>query len=138
MICFDFKGFYGVDSCCGLDLIQIEGFTLVVCTHLNENRGSSVTGFCDQLIKIIAEKFSLDLDRVIMMEMLPEDHRFPQNVWNLKTEENFCLVTFERKSDDPSALRNPFWTPISPEIAEKLILGDNPFGDNIADKKVIR
>ena len=103
MIQFSYRGFHGCTCVCGLELQKLaDGRTLVICTELPENTGTSVTNFAENLATLVCRKFGIRHDQLLWIE-----HYFSGRA--LGPEPQWDWVEFDW---DGESFQNPRWRPM--------------------------
>jgi hypothetical protein len=106
LIRFEYLGFHGCPSACGLDIQRLAGSrTLVVCTELPNNPGTSVTNFAEQLATLVCQRFAIAPQDLLWIEHYPasETHG-PEPDWD--------WVEFTWTGHE---FIHPRWRPVRPE-----------------------
>ena len=111
MFKFNYTGFVGCESVCGIQIIECDEWTVVIATELDENKGTSITNFVEFIVPEIAAKFNLDASKLVWVEHYPS----PEETWDIVRfiGENFS---------------SPVWKRIQESDVESICLGDNPLG----------
>ena len=110
---YNYKGPGGINSKCGLEVHK----NLVIVTEIPA--GISVSGWAEELARLLCEKFKIDLKELIYVEHTPE------NIYPLGNVEEFCLVQFNLDSKK-GTFSKPRWTQITPEVVDALRKPMNP------------
>ncbi len=108
---FDFRGFRGYVSCCGLHVEQLDdGRTLVICTERPDNPGTSVTNAAEIIASRVASQLALDPAKLIWIEHYPPSKLHGES-------EDFDLVTFGSIVHDGihTVFDDPCWRPVNSE-----------------------
>ena len=99
---FDFKGFWDIDSKCGLKIIQQnDKYTVIVTELYNDNPGTSITQATCNLAKQICEKYNLPMKNIVYIERNP-DMKSKLSFYN----EELYLVEFDIENEN---FVNPKW-----------------------------
>jgi len=103
MLRFEYRGFHGNPAVCGLEIQPLaDGRTLVICTELPENPGTSVTNFAEQLATLVVQQFDIAPDKLVWIEHYPASASHgPNPDWD--------WVDFEF---DGICFRHPEWRPV--------------------------
>lgn len=103
---YHYKGFWDCDSKCDLEIIRGDRETLVICTELEDNTGTSVTNFAEQLATLVCrEDPSIDPTGLLWVERYPERSA---GRWQKPFPESWSLVKFRRRSG--RTFGGPDWT----------------------------
>ena len=111
MIRFNYRGFHGCPSLCGLHVELLpDGRTLVICTELSDNSGTSVTNFAEELATLVCGRFGVAPDRLVWIEHYPASPvHGPEPDWD--------LVEF---TWDGARFQDPNWRPMRPQDWKQL------------------
>ena len=103
MIRFEYHGFHGCHSVCGLDIQPLaDGRTLVICTELPDNPGTSVTNFAEDLATLVCRQFGIVPAKLVWVEHYPASPSHgPKPDWD--------WVEF---TWDGRQLQQPRWRPV--------------------------
>jgi hypothetical protein len=118
---YDYKGFWGCDACCDIEVHRrSDGKYVFITTELPNNPGTSVTNFAEHLATAMRRQHGLKPEDFIWIEHYPEakDRR----------KESFDLVRFGVEGD---LLRTPVWTRITEQAVDELIAGKRSLEDLI-------
>lgn len=105
---FEFRGLHGCHSCCALRIQRLlDGRTLVICSELEDNPGTSITNAVEILGSVIVSHLALDPAKLVWVEHYP-----PGPVHGKKAD--WDLVTFGRLVHDGvrSIFADPSWRPM--------------------------
>jgi len=108
-----YKGFWGCDSVCGLEIKELgDGKVAVILTELEDNSGTSVTNFYEYLATEVYWKYLAPrpVESIIWIEHYPENPRIEREaVWDR---------VFLRW--DGRRFSNPQWRPLDRETKGQL------------------
>jgi hypothetical protein len=111
---FDFLGSWERPSKCGLRRIEKGDKTIVIVTELyKDNPGSSITSVAASLAMQIAEKYHINIAKMIYIESNPE-----MNSKLSFYDEEYYRVEFENNN---GALSNPNWQLLSKDEFIKIV-----------------
>lgn len=110
---FDFKGDWGVESKCGLKIINGESQTIVIAAEIPDNPGTQITSVPAELLGQICKAKNLATDSVIYIEHTPN-----MNSKLSFYDETFFRVEFDIDEDVFSA---PKWEKLEKEKVNELI-----------------
>ena len=74
---YEYKSQWGWDSKCGLEVLNQQGFTLVIATELDDNPGVSVTNFAEHLATRVCRDFKIDPMKLVWVEHYPDAGKRP-------------------------------------------------------------
>ena len=69
---YEYKGYHGAPSVCGLEIRALEVGTLVVVTELPDNPGTSVTNMAENLATDVCRANNISPHKLIWVEHYPE------------------------------------------------------------------
>ena len=91
---FEYQGFHGCRSCCGLEIIPLaDGRTLVIATELADNPGTSVTNVAEHLASFVCERFGIETEKLVWVE------HYGYGIC-LLGERAYDRVTFQRRAPE--------------------------------------
>ena len=115
---FNFKGYWGVSSICGVDIYhQNDDKVVVVLTELPENHGTSITNAIELIAEQVVEAYGLQNRDIVWVEHYPEQVD-PYNYKHIMHENSFDLVVMTAIDNE---FFNPQWKRISEVEFVKLI-----------------
>jgi hypothetical protein len=111
LIRFAYCGFHGCPSVCGLDIQPLANDrTVVICTELPDNPGTSVTNFAEDLATLVCRRFRIASDKLVWIEHYPPSASHgPKADWD--------RVEF---SWDGDCFQQPRWRPMRSEDWKQL------------------
>ena len=132
---FKYKGFGECDSMCGVDRYG----TMIICTELDINQGTSITNMASELATMLCEEYDISPDHLIWIEHYPPRSdgrdRFLTNS-EIDQEGSYDLVQFNLKATGEKdytgpmqrlwekghkqAFIHPRWTRVDKEVVEAL------------------
>ena len=119
-ITYEYKSQWGWDSKCGLEVLNHQGFTLVIVTELDDNPGVSVTNFAEHLATQVCRDFKVDPMKLVWVEYYPEvgkrPYLFPAH-WD--------TATFEFNIPG-GHIRRPVWARVPEPQLQALRRGELP------------
>ena len=74
---YEYKSQWGWDSKCGLEVLNQQGFTLVIVTELDDNPGVSVTNFAEHLATHVCLDLQIDPMKLVWVEHYPDAGKRP-------------------------------------------------------------
>ncbi len=104
-----YKGFWGYDAVCDLEIFKgVDGKVFVVLTELNENTGTSVTNFYEQLATLIYKQYlsAVPKDQIVWVEHYDENSY--QNTRDQHESFDIVTLTWNEKLE---AYQSPQWRP---------------------------
>ena len=111
---YDYKGFWGCDSCCDIEAHRrTDGKYVFIATELPDNPGTSITNYAEHLASALRGQYGLKAEEVIWIEHYPESKD--------RRKEDFDLVRFAGAEE--GCFRNPVWTRITEQAVDELIAG---------------
>lgn len=111
---FHFEGQWGVQSCCGLRMLNQGKKVIVIVTELyQDNPGSDVTNVSVSLATQICDKFNIPFEHLVYVECSPN-----MNSKLSFYDEEFFRVHFDIQE---GKLVNPVWTKLSTEETIRFI-----------------
>ena len=112
---FEYRGFHGCPSVCDLDIRSLaNGKTLVICTEVPDNRGTSVTNFAEELATLVCKQFGIVPDSLVWVE------HYPRGVAHGRLPD-WDLVTFTLAGDGTNFhFESPQWRPMRDEDWKQL------------------
>ena len=111
---YDYKGFWGCESCCDIQAHKRgDGKYVFIATELPDNPGTSVTNYAEHLATAMRRQYGLKPQEMIWIEHYPEakDRR----------KEDFDLVRFV--ATDGDSFGSPVWTRLTEQAVDELIAG---------------
>lgn len=110
---FDFEGDWGVESKCGLKIINGASKIIVIAAELPDNPGTQITSVPAELLTQICQANNLAFESVIYIEHTP----------NMNSKLSFYDETFFKVDFilENSEFTNPNWEKIDREQVDKLI-----------------
>jgi hypothetical protein len=108
---FEYPGFRGCASWCGLALLpRPGGRTVVIATEREDNPGTSVTNLAEELATMVVKTFGLDARKLVWVEHYgPSKMHGPDEDWDMI---DFGNVQFDRTSGRFIAFDDPAWRPM--------------------------
>ena len=121
---YEFKGFGGCRSRCGLEVIRHQSFVLVIATELEANSGTSVTNMSESLAFAVCQDWGIPARSLVWVEHYPKRGRefepyVPEESWDLV---QFYLDLREGRFSTPR------WFRLSEEQLRRLRAGVMPEG----------
>lgn len=113
---FDFEGDWGVQSKCGLKIIEGKGKTIVIAAEIPDNPGTQITSIPAELLGQICRVNSIATNSVIYIEHTPNMNS-KLSFYN----ETFFRVEFDREGDVFSA---PKWEELTRKQTDELIASE--------------
>ncbi len=111
---FDFEGQWGVQSRCGLRILNQNEKVIVIVTELyQDNPGSDITNVSVSLATQICSKFNISFENLVYVECSPN-----MNSKLSFYDEEFFRVHFDIQEDK---LINPAWAKLSAEETIRFI-----------------
>ena len=121
---YEFKGFWGCRSRCGLEVIRHQSFVLVIATELEANSGASVTNMSESLAFAVCQDWGIPARSLVWVEHYPKRGReFEPYV----PEESWDLVQFYLDQAE-GRFSTPRWFRLSDEQLRQLRAGLMPEG----------
>ena len=119
---YEFKGFWGCRSRCGLEVIRHRSFDLVIATEIADNPGTSVTNVSERLATGVCKDWGIPARSLVWVEHYPKRGREHEPY---APDESWDLVQFYL---DPAQGRfaNPVWFRLSEEQMDLLRAGSKP------------
>ena len=74
---YEYKSQWGHNSKCGLEVLNHEGFTLVIASELDDNPGVSVTNFAEHLATQVCLDLMIDPMKLVWVEHYPDFGKRP-------------------------------------------------------------
>ena len=100
---------FGGDAKCDLEIIRGGTTTLVICTELNDNPGTSITNFAEGLATLVCQAdATIDPRHLIWIEHYPERMA---GRWQDPFPETWDVVTFQERTG--RVFRGPHWRRVS-------------------------
>ena len=113
---YEYTGFRNCSSKCDLEILRRGQTTLVICTELADNPGTSVTNFADHLAtRVCQADDTIDPTHLIWIEHYPE--RLAGR-WQEPFPESWSLVTFSHRLG--RVFRGPQWRHLSAGVVAAL------------------
>jgi len=110
---FDFEGDWGVESKCGLKIIEGKEKTIVIVAELPDNPGTQITSVSGDLARQICEAHQIQPERLIYIEHTPD-----MNSKLSFYDETFFRVDFELTDGN---FTSPKWEKINRQQVDELI-----------------
>ena len=123
-IVYEYQGFWGCRSRCGLEVIQYQSFVLVIATESEANSGTSVTNMSESLAFAVCQDWGIPARSLVWVEHYPKRGRefepyVPKESWDLV---QFYLDLAEGR------FSNPRWFSLSDDQLRQLRAGVMPEG----------
>ena len=124
---YEYRGFWGCRSRCGLEVIQQQSFVLVIATELEGNPGASVTNMSESLAFAVCQDWGIPARSLVWVEHYPErDVSFSYLPSELLAE-SWDLVQFYLDQAE-GRFSNPRWFRLSEAQMRQLRAGVMPEG----------
>lgn len=116
---YHYKGFFGCDSQCDIELHRHKDFDVIVATEISSNEGTSITNMAEQLATLVCKAFDIVPARLVWIEHYPERPIGTRESF----KESFDLVNFTRNGDQ---FLSPRWSPLDKAEAIAITKGKPP------------
>lgn len=118
---YQYQGINGCASKCGLEIHRHPDFTLVICTELQDNPGTSVTNWAEKLAYEVCQENQIDPGKLVWVE------HYPPSKWT-KSADTYDVVDFwaadqKQYADATGSLGHPAWRRITIDQLNQLIAG---------------
>ena len=106
---YEYPGLRNRSSKCDLEILRRGQTTLVICSELVDNPGTSVTNFAEGLATLVCQAdATIDPCHLIWIEHYPEREA---GRWQKPFPETWDLVTFQERTG--RVFRGPHWRRVS-------------------------
>jgi hypothetical protein len=113
---YTFRGLHGFESRCKLRIFDTGDRTVVIATELEDNPGTTITNYADQLATQIIMEFNIKPDSLIWIEHYPARPEIGE-------QETFDLISFKWNG---TRYIKPEWYHIEKSMLDKIIGEDLP------------
>jgi len=102
----NFKGYYGCNSKCGIEIYQNRNKNIVIMTELPENKGTSVTNACEAIATILFKNHNINPEDTIYIEHY---HRDKKDTYDLIMFNKINQSTETNLFPYPLLVHSPKW-----------------------------